>query len=216
MIVVWNKKTKQILHQTMDMSLAANYELYAHKKDVGFFCKPEASAFPESGYVIDSESGDYRPMTYAEKVKAKLASVLRPDQKIVVDSNGVEQAVPLTDQEQLKAGLITLSDLRSKQKTFLYFEATTYLNSSFTKNGYSTSDAAQRIALNSIQMKNVSNQDEDLKSLTSAGLIYPLDKAREILTFCASVTASFREACKAVDSAVNVAQISSIHLNSYL
>lgn len=216
MIVVWNKQTKKILHQTTDMSLVSNYELYAHKKDIGFFCKPDATSFPEPGYLLDEESGDYRPMTYAEKVKAKIAPALKADQKIVADSNGVEHAVSMTDTEKLKSGLLTLADLKSKQKTLLYIEATNYLNLSFTQNGYSTSDTAQRIALNSIQMKNVAKTDEDYKSLSEAGLIYSLDKAREILTFCASVTAAYRAACKSIDSALNVVQISGIHLDSYL
>lgn len=216
MIVVWNKETRKILHQTTDNSQLQNYELFAHQKNVGFFFNPDATAFPEPGFVIDQTSGEYRPMTYAEKVSARLEPALQPNQKIVKDNNGNEFAVIMSDDEQLKAGIITLLDIKSRQKTFLYMQATGHLNSSTTKNGYSTSDTAQKIALNSIQMKNVSDSDVDKKSLVEAGLIYSLEKSREILTFCAAVTASFREACKAVDSALNVAQVTSIKLDSYL
>lgn len=216
MIAVWNKETKAILHQTMDISQAVNYELFAHQKNVGLFFNPDATAFPEPGFLIDQTSGEYRPMTYVEKVNARLEPALQSNQKIVKDSNGNERAVPMSEDEQLKAGIITLLDIKSRRKTILYMQATEYLNASTTQSGYSTSDTAQKIALNSIQMKNVADNDVDKKALADAGLIYSLEKSREILTFCAAVTASFREACKSVDSALNVAQITSVKLDSYL
>jgi hypothetical protein len=218
MIVIWDKKTKKILHQTSDESLLPNYLLLAQQdpNTYGFFFNNSAEVFPESGKIIDSETGEYREMTYNEKVISKLASPLLPTQKLVV-TDGVETPISKTREELLKAGLATLNDYKSQKKSSLYFEATAYLNTSLTPtNKYTTSDAAQKIAIATISMTNLGDNDPNKVLLTQQGLLYTIDKAKEILAFCAAVTASFRAACNAVDSAINLAQIDDIHLSTYL
>jgi hypothetical protein len=191
MITLWEKDTKKIVNQTTDHSLEENYRLKAQGKQLNFHSNPNSNVFPDYGYQLNS-AGDHVPMA-PEKSVATLAV-----------------------EEQVATGVISLDSVKQSHKHFLYLNSTVYLNSTKTENGYICSDAAQKICIATVAMKNISDNDEDKLRMTQDGLLYELSKAREILAKCAAVTASYRAACAAVDRAQNVAQVHAVKLETFL
>ena len=191
MITIWDKSTKKIVNQSSDHSLEANYWLKAQGKQLGFHSNVNSTVFPDYGYHLNNE-GEHVPLA-PEKTPATLIL-----------------------EEQVANGSVSLDAVKIGHKHLLYLSSTVYLNSAKTTNGYTCSDAAQKICVATIAMKNLPDSDEDKLRMTQDGILYSLAKAREILAKCAAVTASYRAACEAVDRAQNVAQIQAVKLETYL
>jgi len=192
MITIWNKTTKKIVNQTTDHNLEENYRLKAQGKQLGFHSNPNSDRFPDVGFCLNDQ-GEHVPVDPETP-----APVLALEAKVA-------------------QGLVTLDSVKSEHKNLLYLMSTVYLNSAkTTEHGYICSDAAQKICVATIAMKNVSEEDEDKQRMTQDGLLYSLDKAREILAKCAAVTAAYKAACAAVDRGQNVAQVLAVKLATFL
>lgn len=217
MIVIWDKKTRKVIYQTSDDSQYANYSLYAQQhSSVGFLSKASMAVFPEPGYKIDM-SGNYVPLSYAERVANGSAPAPTNLQKVIVRADGTESLEYKSNEELIATGTKSLDDFRASKKNFLYQSAVDYLNRSVTpQNKYPTSEAAQKICIATMALANTPDTDPNKILMIQSGLLFTVDKAKEILAFCSAVMASFRSACKAVDEAINLAQLDSIQLSTYL
>lgn len=204
MITTWDKNGKIIHQDTSD----DDYAMWAADLSTYGIAKTKGK-FPEDGCVLTNR-GVYRQKTITERVEEGSVR-LSATQKL--EGNNVVNKTP---QEQVDDGTITLKDYKIKGYMRIADEANTYMTSATTSHGYLVNNDAQKIAIFSFSTKEIPDADPDKKAYLAAGILYPLDKAREILDFCASMKGSVDAANTAIKNALSVAAVDAVKFSSFI
>lgn len=203
--VTWDKNGK-IIHQSDDDS---QYQMWAIDLST-YGIAMYSGNFPENGKILDTQ-GQYRDLSDAEKIKAGMLTVFAT-QKIVDGS-----IVNKTLQEQVNDGTITLVSYQTQAINRITSEAYNFLSIGKTpENGYATDDFAQKIVIATFAMNLIPDSDPDKKSMLASGLLYPIEQAREIVSYMASVMAARNAAVADIKKAANIAAVDAIKLFKYL
>lgn len=131
-----------------------------------------------------------------------------PEDGFILTSNGNYRQK--TKQEQINDGTLSLNSYKEDAYIRITNEANLFLTTARTKSGHLVNNDAQKIALFTISMKNVDNNDIDKILYSTSGLIYDIDKAREILSYCADVKTVVQACNLAIKTANLVVSIDAI------